>query len=100
MSADIVIKIREDVISRVYFSNITLLSSLFRLQKRAIRIITSSSYKAHTHDVFVALQMLKLENIYTSSVGIFMSKLKNECYLLLKNSSDVHNYSTRQSQSF
>ena len=37
---------------------------------------TSSSHKAHTHDLFVALQMLKLENIYTYSVGIFMYKLK------------------------
>ena len=50
--------------------------------------------------------MLKLENVYTYSVGIFMYKFKSEMLpviiiqQLFKKSSDVDKYSTRQSQSF
>ena len=81
-------------------AGITLLSSLFRLQKRAIRIITSSSYKAHTHDLFVSLEMLTIEKIYEYCIGMFMYKVKHEMlpnivYDIFKNRT-VHKYSTRQ----
>jgi hypothetical protein len=49
-------------------------SSLYKLQKRAIRVITSSSYHAHTDPLFKNLGILKLCHIYTSCICIFIFK--------------------------
>src|SRR3989442_2738844 len=50
----------------------TLLDRLFILQKRAIRIITRSSYLAHTSPLFHKLGILKLEDIYKLQVLLFV----------------------------
>lgn len=82
-------------------AGVSVLSSLFRLQKKVIRVITSSSYYAHTHELFLSLNILKLEHIYNYRVGMFMYKTNNKMLpdialdMFIKNT-DVHSYSTRQ----
>lgn len=46
------------------WGNSTSLSRLFKIQKRAIRIITNSNYRAHTDPIFKSLQIMKLADIY------------------------------------
>ena len=81
------------------------LKRLLLLQKRAIRIMTNSSYNSHTGNLFKSLKILKLVDIYNSAC-------LNICYLiqhkltppyitkqLIKNS-DIHEHNTRQSDQF
>lgn len=51
---------------------------LFRLQKRAIRLIAFLPYNHTTVDTFISLNILNLKNIYIYSVSIFMFKFVND----------------------
>ena len=50
------------------------ISSLLKVQKRALRIITSSSYLAHTLPILSIPKILNIYNIYDYQVLIFMLK--------------------------
>ena len=72
-----------------------------KLQKWALRSITSSKYNAHTEPLFINLKLLKIEDIYKLSILKFYFKYKNN---LLPNffrgmfdtiQPTRHNYSTR-----
>ena len=52
-------------------SKTALLSSV-SLQKRAIRIICNSNYKSHTEPLFKKSEVLKLYDLYTYNVALFM----------------------------
>ena len=52
-------------------------SSLVKLQKRAVRIIVSASYKAHTGPIFQKLNLLNINKIYLYNVALFMFKFEN-----------------------
>lgn len=73
------------------------------LQKRAIRTINRSYYKAHTEPLFKKMNILKLEDQYTLEVLIFMFKyMHNQLPISFNNifklNRDVQaNYQTRQS---
>ena len=56
-------------------SQVTNIRKLQLLQKKAIRIITSSFYIAHTDPQFSMTKLLKLDNMYTYQFGIFMHKV-------------------------
>ena len=76
---------------------------LLKLQKKAIRLITSSKYNAHTSPLFKKLNLLKLEDIFKVQCLKFYYKLKNETvpqYFrnMFTPNNLVHNYSTRHSQ--
>ena len=74
---------------------------LFKLQKRAIRIITSSKYNAHTEPLFKQLDCLKLPDIIKLNTLKFYYKLENNLLpkyfvnMTLVKQSDVHSYNTR-----
>ena len=77
-------------------------SKLFILQKQSIRIVTNSSYNAHTNVLFCGLQILNVYNIFKLQVGEFMYNYFNR--YLLDNfdnyfflNSDVHGHYTRSS---
>ena len=53
------------------------LKRLICLQKRAIRVITKSSYLASSTPLFAKLRILKLEDVYKLQVLLFMYKAKN-----------------------
>jgi len=51
-----------------------LLESLFKLQKKVLRIMTCSGYYAESDLLFRKLNILKLTQIYTTSVAVLMFK--------------------------
>jgi len=63
------------------------INKLSCLQKRAVRILTHSNFRAHTNPLFLRLQILKLPDLYHLQLGIFMFKAK---YHLLPSSSSHH----------
>ena len=74
-------------------------SRLFKLQKRAMRIITSSKYNAHTDPIFKKLNLMKLSDIYNVSILKFYHKFKNNklpnYFKNIISSSPPHQYQTR-----
>ena len=46
-------------------------------QKKAIRIISNTAYRANSGKLFWKLKLLKLDDIMTFQLGTFMNKLKN-----------------------
>ena len=75
--------------------------SIKKLQKWSLRAITSSKYNAHTEPLFLKLQLLNIEDTYTSCLLKFYYKYQND--LLPKffsgmfNTTNIsHKYETRQ----
>ena len=56
-------------------SHVTNIRKLQLLQKKVIRIITSSHYIAHTEPLFSMTKLLKLDDLYKYQLGIFMHKV-------------------------
>ena len=56
-------------------SHVTHIRKLQLLQKKTIRIITSSHYIAHTDPLFAMTKLLKIEDLYKYQLGIFMHKV-------------------------
>ena len=67
----------------------TSLQPLFVLQKKAIRIITFSSFFEHTGPLFKDLNVIKLFDEVTFHIAVFMYKFKNQ---LLPNNFEVFFY--------
>ena len=62
------------------------LSSLFKMQKKVIRIIKQVGYREHTDPLFAELKLLKLPDIYTLQVMTFVFKyIKGMLPLLFEN---------------
>ena len=80
----------------------THLHPLFLLQKKIIRLITFSTYLAHTCPIFLNLQLLPLEKRFFSRVRLVMFKCSNKllpsemCSLYIKNN-EIHSHFTRNS---
>ena len=81
------------------------LSKLSIMQKKSIRIITGSHYRAHTSPIFKCLRFLKLEDLYKLQVsicvlsfihGLLPSSL-NDIFTLAQ---DQHGHNTRHSKSY
>ena len=56
-------------------SHVTHMRTLQLLQKKTIRIITSSHYIAHTDPPFAMTKLMKLEDLYKYQLGICMHKV-------------------------
>ena len=54
------------------------ISRIRKLQKWAVRSITSSKYNAHTEPLFLKLKLLKIEDIYKLSMLKFYYKYQHE----------------------
>ena len=96
----------------LYYGNIiwgstykTNLNRLKILQKRIVRIITKSSYDAHTAPLFHNYHLLNLDNIHTLQVGLFMFTVNSKTIpsifqsMFCKNS-EIHQYATRHSNDY
>ena len=83
----------------------TYLNRLYILQKKAIRLITSTGYSSNVNKLFNKLNILTVFDIYRHQLGIFMFKINNNmlpakfCNLFILNSS-IHSYSTRNSSNY
>ena len=77
------------------------LQPLFRLQKKALRIITHSPPRAHTYSLFNKFKILSIFNIYKYQVFCFVSLhmqklLPSPLSSLFILNSDCHQYLIRQ----
>ena len=76
-------------------------SKIFKLQKRAIRIISNMPWRAHTSPLFDHLKILPLHKIYIYKIGTLMFKYSQDLLpsifddVFIKNS-QIHSYNTRQ----
>ena len=59
-------------------ANKHLMESLFKLQKRAVRLIVSAKYLAHTEPIFKELHVLPLFKLHQFAIVLFMFKLRND----------------------
>ena len=78
----------------------TALSSLFKLQKRAIRNITMSEYRAHTKPIYNSLNTLTLYDLYNYQLVIFMHKFHHNMLPIsfdhyFTTNAHYHNHNTR-----
>ena len=84
---------------------ITQLQKILLLQKKAIRIICHADYLSHTDPLFKTHSILKINDIYSLNLGVFMYQLtKNELPSVFQNmfstNNQYHNYPTRQANSY
>ena len=49
---------------------------IYNMQKKIVRIINNKSYRSHTDPLFKKCQLLKLEDLYTLQVALFMHDYK------------------------
>ena len=74
---------------------------VFKLQKKAVRIITNSKYNSHTEPIFKSMCFLKIQDIYCLNVLKFYYQYCNgqlPSYLQsfnFKARQDIHGYNTR-----
>jgi hypothetical protein len=74
---------------------------IYKLQKKAIRIITNSKYNAHTEPLFKFLELLKIQDIYKmNSLKFYYKHCHNQLPHYLQQffyhtCSDVHQHDTR-----
>ena len=54
------------------------IQSIYKLQKKVVRIIKSAHYKAHTEPMFKDLNILPFEKVHQYSIIIFMYKYFNK----------------------
>ena len=78
----------------------TNLEKIVVMQKKLMRIITSSPYRAHTGPLFFANRILTVSQINTYTVGIFMFKCFNEGLpsffdSFYERNDELHDYDTR-----
>ena len=83
----------------------TNLKRIFLLQKKVLRIISKSSFDAHTDPLFIQLKILKFDDIYKFQILKFMFLYKNKVLPdlfkeMFSLRSEVHSYNTRNSNSF
>ena len=77
-----------------------IIEPLFKLQKKAIRIITKSRFLEHTAPLFKSLSLLTVKKVYDLNCTLFHYKCLNCDYFpelrnRIKRNSDYHEYNTR-----
>lgn len=75
----------------ILWGNSSYVNDILLLQKKAIRVITGSSYKAHCKPLFCEKKILTVINLYIYHVLIYTKKKLPE----VKRREDVHSYNTR-----
>ena len=81
------------------------MNKLFRLQKRALRTISNSSYLCPTKPLFKKYNVLNIFDMYSKEVAIFMFKYKNSMLPrsfdgYFTTNQDIHSYNTRNKGDF
>ena len=77
------------------------MSKIFKLQKRAVRVISNEAWRAHSEPLFDKLKILPINKIYIYKIGTFMYKYHQGLLPAIfdnvfKRTTQVHNYNTRQ----
>ena len=81
------------------------MNKIFRLQKRALRTISNSSYLCPTKPLFKKYKVLNIFDMYTKEAAMFMYKYK--CNMLphsfdgyFTTNQEIHRYNTRSKGDF
>ena len=77
-----------------------IIEPLFKLQKKAVRIITKSNFLEHTAPLFKSLALLTVHKVYDLNCTLFIYKCLNCNYFpelrdRIQRNSDYHEYNTR-----
>ena len=77
------------------------INSLIVLQKKSVRVVTSSGFRDHTYPLFKELNLLPLKQLYFYRIGMFMFKIYHDnvppvCQSLFITNTSVHSHYTRQ----
>jgi len=72
----------------IFWGNSMDRNKVFKLQKRAIRLITNSSNRTSCHRLFKELGILPLQSQYILSLALFVVKNME----IFKLNSDIHTY--------
>ena len=88
--------------SSTYVSN---LNRIYYLQKRVVRAVTNSEYRAHTALLFSKLKILDIFQLNTLDIAKFMFRYHNNLlpplfFNLFMTNSQVHKYDTRTAGNF
>ena len=86
-------------------SYVTNLNKIYFLQKRAVRTITNSEYRAHSAPLFSKLGILDIYQINTFQIAKFMYCYHNNLlplffFKLFFTNSQIHGYSTRTANNY
>jgi len=81
------------------------LNKVFRLQKRALRIISNSHFLCSTKPLFEKYNVLNVFDMYEKEMAIFMYKYKNDLLPrsfngIFVNHQEIHSYNTRNKDNF
>merc|ERR1712208_31067 len=76
------------------------MAPLLRMQKKAIRSITMSSYRANTYPLFKFCKILNLEELHVFKISIFMFRVHRQIapeifFDYFGTNSSYHHYNTR-----
>ena len=79
----------------------TLLNRILILQKRSLRIIEHAEHRALTDPLFYSRKILKVKDIYSLQLGIFMyqyhnNELPNSFRSMFTTNKQIYSYNTRQ----
>ena len=79
----------------------TNMDPLIKMQKRIIRVITYSHFRAATEALFIKLDILPVPKLVAHRIGLFMYKFNNNMLPKAINSqfirnNQIHSYNTRQ----
>ena len=77
----------------IFWGNSSHSSNIFKIQKKAIRIIMNASIKDSCHQLFKILKILPLKSQYIFSLLLFVAKNRD----LYESNSEIHNVNTRYS---
>ena len=84
------------------YSSTVRLDRILKIQKKYVRIITFSDFRAHSKPLFKKLSVLTVYDLYKYQLAIFMFKNFNGLIpathrVMFKLNSDLHSYKTRNS---
>ena len=88
-----------------YYGHIRITQTYAELQKKAIRIFTSSKCIAHANPLFPKLKLLNLDDLYKHHLGMFKHKATNKqlpismSAMFLRND-DVHKLNLRNQYTY
>ena len=83
----------------------THLNPLLLMQKKIIRIMTFTSYHAHTAPIFRDLEILTIDKLIVHRIGVAMYKFNNGFLpevlnAMYRKNSEIHSYNTRNKDMF
>ena len=85
--------------------NTTLIDRIFKIQKRAVRVINQAGFYSHTNPLFFKNKILKIADIHLFQLGIFMFQLSKDelpgiFACMFQRNNLIHTYPTRQKDSY